>query len=213
MRRLTMAERIIQPVQDNREKQQTYRKMLSKFRRAMEQEFYCEALMIDYAMIEDRLHSMIYHMGFLADRNKTAVWKKTRQYLQQIVNEYKFEKEDDTLGTATLSGKIKIVRCVFLWASNTAGKYQNNAHLTVLKSRLDEIDPERVIYVLDEIDQWKGYRNEVVHAMMNKNVLQLEETIQPYAAEGMRLARELDAIEREIKAGNRIRRKINLPMR
>jgi len=208
-----MAERIIQPVQDNREKQQTYRKMLSKFRRAMEQEFYCEALMIDYAMIEDRLHSMIYHMGFLADRNKTAVWKKTRQYLQQIVNEYKFEKEDDTLGTATLSGKIKIVRCVFLWASNTAGKYQNNAHLTVLKSRLDEIDPERVIYVLDEIDQWKGYRNEVVHAMMNKNVLQLEETIQPYAAEGMRLARELDAIEREIKAGNRIRRKINLPMR
>ena len=48
---------------------------------------------------------------------------------------------------------------------------------------------------------------------MNKNIVQLEETMQPHAAEGMRLARELDAIEREIKAGNRIRKKVNLPLR
>lgn len=208
-----MAERQIQPVQTNTEKQQTYRKLLSKYKRAMEQEFYCEALMIDYAMIEDRLHSMIYHMGFLADRNKTAIWKKARPYLLQIVNEYRQDSKDDSLGSTSLSGKIKIVRGVFLWASNTAGGYMNNAHLTVLKSRLDEIDSERVMQVLEDIDRWKGYRNEVVHAMMNKNIVQLEETIQPYAAEGMRLARELDAVEREIKAGNRIRRRINLPVR
>ena len=208
-----MAGRKIQPVQDNQEKQQTYRKMLGRYSSAMKQKFYCEALMIDYAMIEDRLHSMIYHMGFLADRNKTAIWKKARPYLQQIVKDYKRKNEDDSLGTTSLSGKIKIVRSVFLWAANTVDGYQNNAHLTVLKSRLDEIDSERVMQVLEDIDRWKGYRNEVVHAMMNKNILQLEETIQPYAVEGMRLARELDAIEREIKAGNRIRRKINLPIR
>ncbi len=65
-----MAGRKIQPVQDNAEKQQTYRYLLSKYSHAMDQGFFCEALMIDYAMIEDRLRSMIYHMGFLADRGQ-----------------------------------------------------------------------------------------------------------------------------------------------
>ena len=105
------------------------------------------------------------------------------------------------------------MRSVIIWASYTEGGYQNNTHLTVLKERLDGMNPDRIMQVLDDIDQWKGYRNEVVHAMMNKNILQLEETMHPYAVEGMKLARELDTIEREIKAGNRIRRKINLPMR
>ena len=208
-----MVERKIQPVQDNTEKQQTYRKMLGKYSNAMNQKFFCEALMIDYAMIEDRLRSMIYHMGFLPDRNTTKIWKNARPYLLRIVNEYKHKKENDALGTTTLNGKIKIVRSVFLWASNTDGGYRDNPHLAVLKSRLDEIEHERVFQVLDDIDRWREYRNEVVHAMMNKNILRLEETMQPYAAEGMRLARELDAIEREIKSGNKIRRKINLPMR
>ena len=208
-----MAERQIQPVQTNKEKQQTYRKLLSKYKRAMEQEFYCEALMIDYAMIEDRLHSMLYHMGFLADRNKTAIWKKARPYLQVIVNDYKRDNEDDSLGTTTLNGKIKIVRCVCRWATETEGGYQNNVHLLILKSQLETIGLKSAMQVLDEIDRWRMYRNEVVHAMMNKNILQLESSLQPYAAEGMKLARELDAAERGVKVGNRIRRRINLPMK
>ena len=186
--------------------------MLSKFTRAIAQGFYCEALMIDYAMIEDRLRSMIYHMGFLADRGKTAVWKKARPYLMAIVSEYKRENEDDVLGTTSLSGKIKIVRSVCLWAVGTEGGYQNNIHLTVLKSQLESIDLEEALCVLDEIDNWRVYRNEVVHAMMNKNILQLEESLSPYAEEGMKLARRLDAIVRAVKARNRIRKRINLPL-
>ncbi len=208
-----MAERKIQPVQNNQEKQQTYRKLLSKFNRAMDQEFYCEALMIDYAMIEDRLGSMMYHMGFIADRQKTGIWKKSRPYLQTIVSDYKREKEDDTLGTTSLSNKIKIVRSVFLWSAYTEGGYRDNAHLTVLKSQMESIDIANALRVLDAVDAWRPYRNEVVHAMMNKNIFQLEDTLRPYAEEGMKLARDLDSIERMIKSSNRVRRKINLPMR
>lgn len=207
-----MAERKIQPVQNNVEKQQTYQRMLSKYRQAMDQGFFCEALMIDYAMIEDRLRSMLYHMGFIADRSKPAIWKKARPSLQAIVNDYKRDNEDDTLGTSSLSSKIKIVRSVCLWVANTEGGYQNNVHLTVLKTQLESLDLANVFQVLDEVDCWKVYRNEVVHAMMNKNILHLEESLRPYAEEGMRLARALDSIEKGIKARNRIRRKINLPL-
>ena len=208
-----MVGRKIQPVQDNAEKQQTYRYLLGKYSHAMDQGFFCEALMIDYAMIEDRLHSMIYHMGFLADRGKTGIWKKARPYLQTIVNDYKKDNEVDKLGTSSLCNKIKIVRSVCLWAAYTDGGYRDNAHLTILKSRLESLDIADVLDVLDAVDRWRAYRNEVVHAMMNKNIVQLEDSFRPYAEEGMKLARRLDAFERTIKYGNKIRRKINLPMR
>lgn len=187
--------------------------MLSKHRQAMDQGFYCEALMIEYAMIEDRLRSMIYHMGFLADRSKTAIWEKARPYLQAIVSEYKNEKEDDSIGITSLSNKIKIVRSVCLWTVNTEGGYQNNVHLSTLKKQLESLDLANVFQVLDEVDSWKKYRNEVVHAMMNKNIFQLEGSLRPYAQVGMKLARALDNIEKEIKRRNRIRRKVNLPLK
>ena len=61
--------RMIKPVIDNADKQRTYREHKARYKKAMENEFYFEALLIDYALMEDRLRSMIYHMGFLRDRS------------------------------------------------------------------------------------------------------------------------------------------------
>ena len=207
-----MSERMILSVQNNKEKQQTYRKLLSKYDRAVEHEFYCEAIMISYAMIEDRLRSMIYHMGFIADRTKTVIWKNARPYLQQIVDDYKNEKEDDSLSLTSLSGKVKIIRSVCLWASNTEDGYRDTTHLTVLKGQLEGIDLANTVQVLDEVDRWRRYRNEVVHAMMNKNIFCLEESLLPCAEEGIRLARELDSIIKVFKTRNRVRKRIDLPI-
>ena len=71
-----MSKRIISPVNDNAEKQLTYRKMMGRYNMAIKYGFYYEAIMIAYAMIEDRLRAMIYHMGFLANR-KAFVTNRT----------------------------------------------------------------------------------------------------------------------------------------
>ena len=207
-----MGERKIAPVQNDYEKQHTYAKLLRNHKQAMSQGFYCEAIMIDYAMIEDRLRSMIYHMGFISNRQAKNIWKKARPYLSNIVMEYKHEKENETLGLTNLSGKIKIVRCTMRWASETEEDYKNNSHLTVLKSRLESIDIAGCLQVLEDIGEWCDYRNEIVHAMMNKNIIELEEVMYPSAERGMRLGRALDSFEKEIKKGNMIRRKVNLPL-
>lgn len=207
-----MGERTITPVQSNYEKQQTYVKLLRKHRQAMSQGFYCEAIMIDYAVIEDRLRSMIYHMGFISNRQAKAIWKKARPYLSYIVNEYKYEKENEKLGLTNLGDKIKIVRCIMRWVSETDDDYKSNPHLCVLKTRLEGIDIDGCLQVLEDIGEWSGYRNEIVHAMMNKNIISLEESLYPNAEKGMKLGRELDSYEKELKKGNLIRRKVNLPM-
>ena len=48
-------EKQIAAVKDNAEKQEVYRKQLGRYRRALNNEFYFEAMLIVYAMIEDRL--------------------------------------------------------------------------------------------------------------------------------------------------------------
>ena len=149
-------------------------------------------------------------MGFIKSRDTVGIWKAASPYLKDIVLQYKREGESETLGIMALSGKIKIVRSLLLWATNTEGGYQDNKHLASLKSQIEGIDTLYYLQILDEIENWSRCRNEIVHSMLNKNIVQLEEKFCPQAETGMRLARALDAKEREIKTGNNVRRKAGL---
>lgn len=202
----------IQPVRDNTEKQQTYRKLISRFTQAMRYGFYCEAIMIDYAMIEDRLRSTLYHMGLFANRQATGIWKNNRPVLQDMVTKYKRKEETCSLGVNAMNGKLKIIRSVLLWAVHAEGDYRENRYLTALKSQLEGTDIGLFLGTLDKIDAWKACRNEIVHAMMNKNIDTLEEQLKPVAEEGMLLARTLDSQERILKEWNRVRKSANLPL-
>ena len=112
-----MAKRKIQPVTDNLDKQRTYREHKGRYKRAMENEFFFEALLIDYALLEDRLRSMIYHMGFLKDRTAYKVWTKKSACLQEMISSYKNADENCQLGITNISGKAKIIRCILKWAA------------------------------------------------------------------------------------------------
>ncbi len=47
----------------NEEKRQVYAILKAKLKVAIEQEFYLEALLIEYAIAEDRLNSILHHMN------------------------------------------------------------------------------------------------------------------------------------------------------
>ena len=207
-----MGERIIQPVQNNSDKQQTYGKLMSRYNQAMRGGFYFEAIMISYAMIEDRLRSTLYHMGFLSNREAHTIWKKSKSLLLEIIETYKNDCENNALGINTLEGKLKVIRCVLKWAINTEDDYHYNKHLRTLKSQLEGTDLEQFLSAMDQIQKWKEPRNEMVHAMLNKRIGALEDACKTVAEEGMRLARIIDNQERILKKGNKIRRSANLPM-
>ena len=50
---------MIKPVTDNRDKQQTDIEQNEQLNKALENRFYFEAIMIEYAMLEDRMKSFI----------------------------------------------------------------------------------------------------------------------------------------------------------
>ena len=69
---------MVKAVTNNHEKYRTYKEHLTKYNLAMENEFYFEAMIIIYAMMEDRLTSFLYHIdaiksmeSILLDVNQT----------------------------------------------------------------------------------------------------------------------------------------------
>lgn len=206
------SQRKIKPVTDNSDKQRTYREHKGRYKRAMENEFFFEALLIDYALLEDRLRSMIYHMGFLKDRTAHRIWKKKAPCLQEIVSAYKDKGETSQLGITSISGKAKIVRCVLKWAAYTEGGYQKDRHLSALKSQCEGLDIGGLLSALGELQDWCAYRNEVIHGLMNKNLESLSDQLKAHAESGMQLASFFDNQEKLLKKGNKIRKSANLQM-
>ena len=208
-----MSNRIIPAVKDNSEKQETYRTQLGRYHKAIKNGFYFEAMLIDYAMLEDRMRSFLYHASFFADRLKSTVWNKTKPFFAKTVSEYKDDKETDSLGVTNITGKIKVIRCLLRWVAETDGGYQDDKYMSALKSTCEGLDIKLLMDALDEIEQWCKYRNEIVHALLNKRKTDVYLNIRNKAEEGMDLARTIDSQVKILKKGNVIRKSINAVMR
>lgn len=209
----SMGKRLIQPVSDNKDKQRTYAENMSKYKKAITGEFFFEAILIDYAMLEDRLRSFLYHIGLLKSRDSykadNAIVIST---IRPIIAEYKGKDESDSVGITNISGKIKIVRCTLLWAANTEG-ISEDPYLTTLKSQYEvTLDIGDVLDKLNAIVKWCAYRNEVIHALLNKNTGSLMQDLPQQARRGMELARFMDDQVKKLKKGNVIRRRLRLPL-
>ena len=201
-----MSQPMIPCVTENAEKHRTYRENIRRFNTAMQQEFYFEALLIDYAILEDRLSSVLYHIGALDSRMDRKICTKVKNQLRSLVGRY--EKGDFKLTVTTISGKAQIVRAISRWAQETAGQSETDKYLSVLKEQF--VAAEEFSSVLDDIDDWRNYRNEIIHGLMNKKMDTLNVDLPRRCLEGMQLARALDSRIRTIKKGNRIRRNLKL---
>ena len=171
--------------------------------------FYFEAILIDYAMIEDRLRSFIYYIGGLRTRDHYKIGKGyVRNKLTEIVNEYKGAKENNSLGISSVSGKMKIIKATLRWASEVENT-PDEKYLTALKSQYEgQLDIGGILYTLEEIRHWCDYRNEMVHALMNKNIDSVNAKLEEQAAKGMELAMYLDGQVKALKKGNKIRKSL-----
>lgn len=160
--------REINPVNNNEEKRNTYRVLKGKLSRALKEGFYLEAMLIDYALMEDRLRSYLYYMGLLTDRTKSQANKNIKTDIVSVLEKHIREKEDTNLQINSISGKMKIVRCVAEWSANDSHKYETG-YLVALNKSFENIDIDYLLDLFGKIDEWRKYRNEVIHSLMNKN--------------------------------------------
>ena len=72
------------------------------------------------------------------------------------------------------------------------------------------VDADEMLTTLNSIREWCNYRNEVVHAAMNKNLNSLYSELADKVADGMELGRIIDKQVSAIKRRNNVRKSLML---
>ncbi len=202
--------REIQPVEGRSDKQRTYQEQIRRYKKAMEYGFFCEAIVIDYACMEDRLRYMLFYLGVLQNEDDISVKGKSSRVneFRIILREYEGEKEN--LGIGTITGKRKIIRSIFRMASEPDKPKSGNAIRQLLWTALhhEQHDGE-ILQILQDMEDWCKYRNEIIHCLLNKNLDSLNEQIAAKAEEGFQLFRRLDNQVQWVKR-KKIREKLGL---
>ncbi len=205
------SKKLIKVVNNNTEKQISYREQLGKYRRALNDEFYFEALLIVYAMIEDRLRSFLYYIGAVrrSDDNNLNV-KKTKNMLRRLYFGSDEEAKGKKLDINQISAKELLIRNTLLWAMEYEG-VPEDSYLAVLKSEYEGcIDMGGLLQTLDEIDDWRKYRNEIIHGLLNKSVSSLNMDLRVRIEDGMKYARFIDSQVKALKKKDSIRVKMKI---
>lgn len=219
-------QRVISPVETMQEKYETYRAEMARLKGALQQGFYFEAMLIEYALLEDRLRSFVYHAGLLQNRKashllpgKNAV-RKDFNRIAQRVKMWKLEDGKETGNTSNferlsvnkISDKIFIVRTIVLWSSELESLPDESRYLQALRGQCESLDAAALLETLDAIDTWRMYRNEVIHSLMNKRMESVQQKLSEQVEQGVQLARQLDAQVTILKKNNRIRKAARLPI-
>lgn len=122
-------------------------------------------MIIVYATIEDRLHSFLYHSGALTTRDSTKI--KLTNNTKELKPILLADSKD--MGIGTIRGKINMVKAILKWSSESEG-VPDNKYLKALKNQCLSLDTDEFLKVLKKIGDWHEYRNEIIHALMNKNL-------------------------------------------
>lgn len=205
-----MNELQIRQATNNIERKETYSYQLAKYKKAMREGFYFEALMIVYAMLEDRLKSFLYYSGALSTRNgKMKPCPKTKADLRIILTQEFSEKEPFRM--STIIGKMKLIRAIIEWsASVELNEMEASTYMCYLKREMESIDIGGILLVFNELEVWLKYRNEIMHAAMNKNIVALFENLPEKIVQGMEYARYIDSQVKILKKNNKIRKALKL---
>ena len=199
----------IKPISTNIEKQNTYRVMKGRLSVAIREKFYFEAMLIEYALMEDRLRSFLLYMGVMENRTSTEIYKGVSDDILAIVNNKKYSKEKASLKISNISNKIEIIRCTAKWSAY-AVHTDDTPYLAALNKNYQNIDIQALLDLLAELEGWKKYRNEVIHGLMNKNLDSLDENLKNKVLGGKSIAEQLVTQVKAFKKGNYSRRFLKL---
>lgn len=206
-----MKEQKINPVESNEDKALTYAQQKGRYKQAMKMGFFYEAIVIDYALMEDRLRSFLYHAGILKLRtsDKIDCSDADKKVMKKIYCDYCRKGDAKLPQIKNISGKRDIISAIILWASTTTD-VPENIYFKALKNQCESLDIQEMRDVFDAIKNWCSYRDEIIHALMNKNLISLQSELEEKAEEGMELANKLDTFVREMKKGNKVRKAAGL---
>lgn len=202
---------LVKQVKNNADKQLTYRVLLGRYKKALNNGFNFEAMIIVYAMLEDRLRSFLFYSGAFRQRNaKKLNVRKTKKQLRNIYFGSPELASEKKMSINKISVKIELIRKIIEWI-NIDNETSDDVYLKALKTVYEScLDLDGILETLNNIDNWRQYRNEIIHSVLNRNIDWVNSEIKNQVEEGMLYARFIDSQVKLLKRKNNIRVKMNI---
>lgn len=182
-----MKKPIIAPVEDNFNKGKTYSRLIEQYNSAMEEGFYGEAELIVYAFLEDRLRSFLYYSEGLDHWNSPYI----NENMQKV---YGGELKIYDIGC-----KLTVIEKALKIALSAESDHEDEYLLFLRTVYNASLDIKKFQNTIKQIRKWCDYRNEVVHAMFNKDLDVLRKGFKEHVETGFQYARVVDAQVRKLK--------------
>lgn len=200
----------IKVVQSKEEKQKAYNKYLKQYNKAIKEEFYLEAISIDYAICEEKLKLFLYVSGCI--NQQLDVTKKYRKVLRQIWDLNRKQK----FGINKISSKYTYILKILDWTEDDKInlEFEHKVYqkfFEELKEKIIEnIDIRELRNIINKLAEWCNLRNEIIHSLLNKSLEGLEKELENCAKEGFEIAKNLEAIVKKYEKNNDIRKKYKI---
>lgn len=176
----------INVVVDNYEKKETYSSLNKKCKMYLENNSYESVLLLSYAMIEDRLLSMLHYFYLIEDKNKCLYPSDYIDgYIRPLLKFKENSKKEEVYKIYNISTKVKLLKLFINNNNNEDNVYINNCYNVIV----NKIGEDNYIKYFDDLEDFLKVRNEIIHSSFNKNINDLNIKLELCAKEGYRLSK------------------------
>ena len=190
-----MAKIDVKVVSDNMDKYATYTNCMDKYNSALENDAYLEAMMLVYAMLEDRLKSFLVYIKAIDNiESRYLDIDDTKELLMDIYLKYYKGKKKNVLDLNNISCKKNLVLSIFEWYQEHKYIKDNDEYLDKLKSLMDLYSYDESIEMFKDFDTWCNFRNNVMHGLLNKNSDSVNCHLKEQAEYGLKIFRYFDKL-------------------
>ena len=201
---------IISTAKTNTDKYNTYTFMITRHKEAVKHGFCFEALLIDYAILEDRLVAFLWAAGVMNDMDNFSFGNKNNKaQLRRLYNSYM--KEDKIPRLQNIGTKINVILSLIDFSQQ---EYDGaDRYLLALHKGMYDLNLQKISENLALLKDWLKYRNEVIHGAMTKDIYALYENIEEKAVQGLAYARVIDNEAKKLMRRDYIRKSVRMPIK
>jgi hypothetical protein len=172
----------------NKNKYTIYRYSFARLNEAIANRFFFEAILIEYAIIEDRINSIFRRLGFLNESGNLPEGK--RKLLIRTFHKQTFRWND-------ISNKIKLIETLITLDSFSIPNFEDKTYLFELSLKIKSFNNE-IQQIIIHLLPWLKIRNRYVHALMEYKTTSLENDLKAFVTQGKIVIRLLDSFVKKI---------------
>ena len=191
-----MQKPVIKRCEDNQAKRKTAASLKTKAKIAIYNKAFVEAIGNEYAFMENRLKSILFHIGILPSRKEDII---PANVLSGTLQKGLKIEEGKGKSVKNITGKITAFRAFVRKLDSMSQDELNSAPAVYSQLSSLAADKKEIDDGLKRIQEWLRYRNEITHASYEKNIEDLEAKGVKIANDGFVLANWIDKISKRVK--------------